>query len=418
MRKIDKIKVSAGEDLLAFIPHIVGYWPRNSVVCIGMAGKALRATMRLDLPPAGAGNVSQFAALAAAQLSSDGEADGCLLAFFAESDWNEPRNFPQEKLYAALRDAFGRAGLPVRDAWYVGKDHWRAVECANASCCPWPGRSNAAINASFVNAEFVFRGSAVGGDPRERIPALTAVADREFAAKVAAGIEAVLAPLCADGLAENQLCVTLGSWERALAHWPEPPDASMTAYLLASLGATCVRDAVLVSLATSPEQSLAGVVGTGYLCRDVPEPVVPATWFGGNQAAGYDVAIADESDAAIVAAGDVFSNVLVGGSSEPGHPCCAPSWTRLDRAEELLLFLARSVEGAGKAPVLCMLGWIHWCRGRGTWAGSYFQAAQESVPGYKLAYLLERLLDAGAIAAWAKDKATAWPGYQERLGAA
>ena len=50
-KQLEKISVSAGEDLLAFIPHIVGYWPENSIVCIGMQGKRLRATMRLDLPP-------------------------------------------------------------------------------------------------------------------------------------------------------------------------------------------------------------------------------------------------------------------------------------------------------------------------------------------------------------------------------
>ncbi|MFC4265953.1 DUF4192 family protein [Arthrobacter cryoconiti] len=69
--------------------------------------------------------------------------------------------------------------------------------------------------------------------------------------------------------------------------------------------------------------------------------------------------------------------------------------------------------GSKRAPVLCMLGWIQWCRGRGSWAGVYFQQSQECQPGYRLAFLLEKLLDAGCIAAWAKNQTTAWPGYRQ-----
>lgn len=418
MRKNDKIKVSAGEDLLAFIPHIVGYWPERSVVCIGMSGKALRATMRLDIPPEGAAELAGFAAMAAAQLAGDTEADGVLLAFFADREWDDPHDFPQARVYVSLQEAFAKAGLPVRDAWYVGKGHWRSIECTNASCCPWPGRSNTEITGSFVNAELVYRGSTVEASPRDRVPGLTAVKDEVFADKVAAMATTFLAPLGILGLAENQLGVTLGAWERALAHWPERPDASMAAYLLASLGGTPVRDAVLVSLATTPELALAGVLGVGQLLPDVSEPVVPPTWFGGNQCEGWDIGILDESDEAIHAAGDAFGDVLLGGGAGAGRPASAPNWGRLDVAEELLLFLAGSITGRGKAPVLCMLGWVQWCRGRGSWAGTYFQASQEALPGYRLAQLLEQLLDAGCIAAWAKDKQTAWPGYRYQEEAA
>ncbi|MGA7204862.1 MAG: DUF4192 domain-containing protein [Specibacter sp.] len=418
MREQDKLKVSAGEDLLAFIPHIVGYWPENSLVCIGMCGKSLRATMRLDLPPEGTAELDGFAAVAAAQLSSDAEADGVLLAFFAGREWNEPEHCPHGVLYCALGEAFAEAGLPVRDAWYVGPSHWRSIECRNPSCCPWPGRSNTKITGSFVNAELVYRGSAVDGNPRDRVPGMTAVKDHRFAETVRVAAESFLAPLGQAGLAANQLGVTLGAWERALAHWPERPNASMAAYLLASLGGAPVRDAVLVSLATTPEMALAGVLGVGQLQGDVGEPVVPSTWFGGNQCAGWDIGILCESETAICAAGRVYGDVLLGGSPEAGHPACSPNWSRLDVAEELLLFLAGSITGPGKAPVLCMLGWIQWCRGRGSWAGTYFNASLEALPGYRLAQLLERLLDAGCIAAWAKDKQTAWPGYRSREEAA
>jgi hypothetical protein len=418
MSKQEKIKVSAGEDLLAFIPHIVGYWPENSVVCIGMAGKALRATMRLDLPEGGPADLDRFADVAAGQLGSDERADGSLVAIFGGPDWSDPEDFAHREVFDTLRAALAREGLPVRDAWYVGRDHWRSINCGNPACCPWPGHSNSKITGSLVSAELVFRGSSVEDSPRQRVPAMTAVRDPEQSAKVARAAEPFLAPLGAHGTAENQLVVTLGAWERALAHWPEQPDTVMTGYLVASLGNTAVRDAVLVSLSATPEMSLAGVLGTGYLQPDVPEPVVPQHWYGSSQAAGYDIAILDESDAAIDAAAGLFSDALLGGSAGEHRPALAPNWTRMDQAEELVLHLAGSVDGEAKAPLLCVLGWIQWCRGRGTWAGAYFVESQKFVPEYRLAQLLDRLLQVGFVAAWAKDQQTAWPGYRRQVEAA
>ncbi|WP_113717535.1 DUF4192 domain-containing protein [Arthrobacter dokdonensis] len=418
MSKQEKIKVSAGEDLLAFIPHIVGYWPENSVVCIGMRGKALRATMRLDLPTDGSGDLNHFADVAACQLGSDEQADGSLVAIFGGPDWTDPDDFPCQDVFDALLDALTREGLPVRDAWYVGRDHWRCIYCVNPACCPWPGYSNSKITGSFVSAELVYRGSTVEESPRERVPSMTAVEDPERAAKVERTAEPVLGILGVHGTAENQLVVTLGAWERTLAHWPERPDVTMCGYLLASLGNTAVRDAVLVSFATTPETSLAGVLGTGFLQPDLPEPAVPRNWYGASSAAGHDIEILDESDAGIAAAAELFSDVLLGGSVGDRRRAPSPNWARMDVAEELLLYLVRSVDGEGKAPLLCLLGWIQWCRGRGTWAGAYFLESQKFSPGYKLAQLLDRLLQVGFVAAWAKDQQTAWPGYRRQVEAA
>ncbi|WP_186759310.1 DUF4192 domain-containing protein [Arthrobacter alpinus] len=410
-QKQEKIRVSNGEDLLAFIPQILGYWPDKALVCIGMAGKALRATMRLDLPPAGGVDAKQFAAIAAGQLASDEQSDGVLIAIFGDNDWTDPAIFPHQDLYSCLRTAFAAEGMPVRDAWYVGENHWRSVECTNPSCCPWPGQGNEKIVGSFVNAEFIYRGRRVEGNPNERVPAMTAVTDQDFALKISRSILPFLGPLAESGLGKTQLGVTLGAWERSLTHWPERPDAAMSAYLLASLGNAGVRDAVMVSLAMTPELSLAGLLGVGYLTPDAPTLVVPVNWCGGNQADGYDITVLDESDHAGGGAAATFGAVLLGGNVDGGRCDDAPNWTRLDRAEELLLFLAQSSQGPANAPALCILGWIQWCRGRGTWAGAYFQQAQNSFPGYKLAHLLEQLLECGYIAPWAKNEKSAWPGY-------
>ncbi|MFQ4150478.1 DUF4192 domain-containing protein [Arthrobacter sp. LAPM80] len=415
MRKqIDKIRVSAGEDLLAFIPHMVGYWPEDSVVCIGMGGKRLRATMRLDLPPEDAVETGHFAAIAASQLASDGGADGCLIAIFGRRDWHGPGDCPHADLYDALRDAFEGCGLHVRDSWYVGPEHWRSLECNDAGCCPWPGKDNASIKESFINAEFIFRGSRVGDSPKEQIKDLIEVRDDGLTARVAAAGNDLGQLFAGGGVSARQLAAILGAWEFSLGCWPNPPDPAMAAFLLASLADGTARDAVIVALAIDPGRALGGAIGMRLLVPDTGQVQVPRNWYGGNQAAGCVVSIEDNSETAFLRAGRDFSSILIGevGTGVDSRKVVGPDWARLDRAEPLLQWLARATDGRDKAPVLCLLGWIQWCKGRGTWAGNYFIACQQFQPGYRLAGMLEELLNVGYIAECAKDPQTAWRGYQ------
>ncbi len=436
-KQLEKISVSAGEDLLAFIPHIVGYWPENSIVCIGMKGKRLRATMRLDLPPLNTVDPDYFAEIAARQLASDEDADGCLLAIFGEHDWVQAHDLPHSDVYRGFRVAFAAVGLPVKDAWYVGPEHWRSLECADRRCCPWPGKGIASIKESYVNAEFIFRGSIVRANPKEQIQKLTVLRDAEFAASVAGAGTAMKKTLELYGTVHRQIGISLGAWEQALQAWPKTPSPALTAYLLASLADATVRDAVIVALATVPQWSLAGAAGLGLLAPDQPPSVAGGVvWPCGdgkhaaeNEAEKGEIVLEEVlksmSRAELMRATDDFGRVLVGeiettatvrGSSTPSSregsaELAGPDWVRLDRAEPLLLFLAGSTESADKAPVLCLLGWIQWCKGRGSWAGHYFQACLSHQPGYRLAVLLDELLTVGHIAECAKNPVTAWHGY-------
>ncbi|MET4001439.1 hypothetical protein ABIB48_000137 [Arthrobacter sp. UYCu511] len=415
-KPLETIKVSAGEDLLAFIPHMVGYWPDASIVAISMLGKKLRATMRLDLPPDSTSGkeVGRFAAIAATQLANDKGADGSLIAIFGRQDWRVPGGLPQAQLYKALRKAFEAQGLPVRDAWFIGTEHWRSLECTDARCCPWPGKENLCIKESFVNAEFIFRGSVVGRAPMEQVRELIAVRDPEFAASVAAagvvGGEILAGSMVINGCGVQQLTATLQAWAFSLELWPKPPDPHMCAFLLAGLANHSARDAVMVLLATTAEYALAGAAGMSLVGPDTEPIMVAKNWYGGNQAAGRPLNVDCLSDDHLVEAAYNFSNILIG-ASEPRIPGEEPrvlDWARLDKAERFLQFLAQASDDTDKAPVLCILGWIQWCKGRGSWAGQYFQACMDYQPGYRLASLLEQLLSAGHVAECARNPKTAW----------
>ncbi len=47
----NRVTVSRPEDILSFIPHALGHWPKESLVAITLCGQALGATLRVDLPP-------------------------------------------------------------------------------------------------------------------------------------------------------------------------------------------------------------------------------------------------------------------------------------------------------------------------------------------------------------------------------
>ncbi|WP_449372529.1 DUF4192 family protein [Arthrobacter psychrolactophilus] len=187
----------------------------------------------------------------------------------------------------------------------------------------------------------------------------------------------------------------------------------MTAFLLASLADTTIRDTVMVALATTTRHAYTGALALQLVEEDVGELHVPHAWYGGNQAGAYSVEVESYTETTFLFACRDFGNILIGEISDGDGRIKGPDWPRLEKAQLLLQFLTRSTRGADKAPVLCILGWIQWCKGRGTWAGNYFQQCQAFQPGYRLASMLDQLLAIGHIASCAKDERTAWHGSSD-----
>ena len=136
----ERLTVRGPEDILGFIPHSLGYWPAQSLVAMTLQGKSLGATLRLDLPGREVlASPAQFLLAVRRYLEADKEADGTLLAFFT-SNGNASSPSRYDGLLAGLDSMLEKAGMPVREAWYVGEDFWREAWCVDASCCPVPGR--------------------------------------------------------------------------------------------------------------------------------------------------------------------------------------------------------------------------------------------------------------------------------------
>ena len=89
-----------------------------------------------------------------------------------------------------------------------------------------------------------------------------------------------------------------------------------------------------------------------------------------------------------------------------------PDWDRVDRAEAVAFELMKAVPAGQRAPMLTLMGWLQWLKGRGSQADRYLKLAAEDAPGFRLAVLLRELIVQGYVADVARDPGTS---YQRRI---
>ncbi len=416
----EHLTVRGPEDVLGFIPHSLGYWPVESLVAMTMHGKRLGATLRLDLPgPETLADPRGYARTVRTYLGADRNADGALLALFTNNGWMEPPG-TYRGLLAALENSLDGAGMPVREAWYVGDEYWREANCTDAICCPSPGRPVQVIRDSTLNAEMIYRGSSVGPAPEQGALSAPAVSG-DVRGAILAYEEAWAAQLDRRRGSRAQFDTILGLWSAALANAPEQAlPANEAAFLRASLRVPAWRDAVLVMAAAGAPAALAGadtfdifepgcgLAPVGPLLpgrRSVTPSEVPPESRHDDLPSGpgpQDVAGADACQGGNVPG---YGEVLLGLEPE------IPDWHRLSSLDAVLAQLA-ACGGQPGAAALTGRGWIAWCQGKGSYAAVYLGAALDESPGYRLAELMLELVRRGTLCGWAARKDAAWRRFE------
>ncbi|MBT2568975.1 DUF4192 domain-containing protein [Arthrobacter sp. ISL-85] len=89
-----------------------------------------------------------------------------------------------------------------------------------------------------------------------------------------------------------------------------------------------------------------------------------------------------------------------------------PNWARVDTAQEVAFELMKATPVGQRAPMLCLIGWLEWLKGRSSFAARYFKLALDDVAGFRLAELLGELVNRGLIADCTRDPKKA---YDRRL---
>ena len=131
---LPRVRVSGPADILAVVPHLMGFHPRLSFVVIGAAGARRRVELgfRYDLPdPPGAEAAADIAGHAIAVLAQRGARTVIGIGY------------GPGRLVTPVADAFAAAArqrrLELRELLRVEDGRYWSYLCANVACCPADG---------------------------------------------------------------------------------------------------------------------------------------------------------------------------------------------------------------------------------------------------------------------------------------
>ncbi|ASN38954.1 hypothetical protein CGQ24_07975 [Arthrobacter sp. 7749] len=364
--------LASPEEVLAYIPHALGFYPRNAVVLLIMQGSGLAATLRIDLPNAENGDaqaahwITQLVKL----VHKVPDASAVFLAIYTgQQSGTSHESLPKADLVRALAPALVRSKIQVRDAWYVGAHHWHSYFCLSEDCCPSEGYDLPDLALTETHLRMVVAGSA----PTEEIWDGRGAPEWPNKSAIRSLIEILTGEL--PGTASRESMIR--GWAQLLDSDPLVAerrfrgDETLCASLLVSLNDRMVRDILPYLAGRGAARAYAAF-----------QEVSRATDFG--------------------KASEDFSGFLLGTAS------CTPEWDRIDR----LWFLCRDLLGVAQGPeetaLLCLMGWINWSKGKGSSALRLFVTALELDPDYRLAQLMEKLLETGEMPTWVADPARAW----------
>lgn len=266
------IRFSNPDELVAAIPHLVGFPPQRSVVLVGVAldaqGRpaALRLTQRFDLPPPGM-RTEDLRGMAV-QAAEPMVRSGSQVVFAAVFGDRAPSDAepPGTRLVDELTVALDEAGAPVADAFYTdGTSRW-TYGCTDPACCPPEGRVIPDEVRTRVAAEFVRAGAAMVPDRNAIVAELAPAAEQDIAA-VRDLIDSGSPPRARAEREAFRDDALAGLAHLATGTTPTPAD---TARCLAGLNDIRVRDTALWDLMNPGVDTHAAATGLAAMVRVAP----------------------------------------------------------------------------------------------------------------------------------------------------
>ncbi|MBV1780335.1 DUF4192 domain-containing protein [Paeniglutamicibacter sp. ABSL32-1] len=364
--------LASPEEVLAYIPHALGFYPRNAVVLLIMQGSCLAATLRVDLPrtECSSATAAQWAEQLVQLVHKVPDATAVFAAVYTgQVPGGSHDSLPKHELVERLAPELVHSGIQVRDAWYVGANRWHSYFCLSENCCPSEGFDLPDLALTETHLRMVVAGSA----PEEQIWDGGGVAEWGNKSAVRMNQEILARELSGSVPRESLVKDWAGLLDAdpAVAERRLRADDVLCASLLLSLSDRMIRD-ILPYLA-----------GRGTLrAFEALKEVSRASDFG--------------------RASQDFSDFLLGTAP------CTPDWDRIERLWFLCRDLLGVAEGEEACALLCLLGWVNWAKGKGSSALRLFGSALKNDPEYRLAQLMGKLVESGEMPSWVADPARAW----------
>jgi hypothetical protein len=232
---LDRLLLRSPDALVAAVPYLLGFHPRESAIAIWLQGGRIGLTQRLDLPPRPDLHAAWLAAMWQHPMSDTADE---LILLIASAD---PAD--DDLVTLALARA-ADAGIEVRDVLRMDGGRWWSLLCTDERCCPPEGRDVAPETASAVAAEFTLAGRAPLADREvlERSLSTDDVKVALVAVALAAAPEAPAGP-AREAWRDDRIASAL---QALLGDAPSAGHrAERVADLLRGLGDVRVRDTVL-----------------------------------------------------------------------------------------------------------------------------------------------------------------------------
>jgi hypothetical protein len=251
-----RLRLRAPVDILATIPFVMGYHPRDSVIVLGVHGRHLGFTARGDLPPPdapGRAHAEWVAYLVELVVAQD--CTGVLIAGYG----------PHERVYpmvTALADGYDDAGLAIVEVLRSDNDRFWSYLCRDPLCCPPEGTAYDPTSTE-VAAEFTLAGRValpdrdaferqlrpVAGAARDAIRTATVIAQERLIDLLA--LPPTEADVRAALLTEGRAAVS-----EALARQQDglPLSDDLVAWLTVLLDAIPVRDEIWLAISGDEDE--------------------------------------------------------------------------------------------------------------------------------------------------------------------
>lgn len=406
------IHVRTPIDLVTVLPYHLGFHPSDSLVLVGLRGRELDLVARLDLPSRPL-EVDHASSVMLGQLRRDGCTGAVVIVYETEAGRGDRAG---EVLARRLRSA----GLGVAERMVVrdGRVHFPESPDPAEAAAGVPLPSDAAVPAV---AEFVALGRRPSKD-RQSLAARVAHQPGPVSDRIA-GAAARLDALC---LAPDVRRRAIDDWGRMLdptgGPRPSPASAAAAARMALSLTDRCVRDLLCAWLCpgTVALEVFDPELVVRVRSRWGPPDATPAhdresPGTGAGAVAGMDVRVGDRSgdgdgpgDGDASAPGDAGGKAAraadapdhadPAGPVDPTHaadPPPAAGWApeTAGLIVDRLCWLARHVPTDLAPGVLTVLASFTWWLGDGALTRLALERALELAPDYRLALLLERLVD-------------------------
>lgn len=371
MESSSLLRLSEPRELLALVPHLLGFHPDDSVVAVSLRAPRGRVGLvaRVDLADlADAEHGPQVARSLVTHLDRDGARRAVLVVYAARGVEDARVADAASHVHEAFDVPFGGAQVLV-----VAQDAYRCLDC-DESCCPPQGRPRSDLQATRAGAEMVLAGSVVApgradlGHVAAADPAARRAVARVRRRRVQARRHALAAGPQALGRWRTE---SLAAW-RALVAATDAPDAgpvtrvALLGRVEAALEDRRVRDAVLV----------AGIPGVGSL---------------------PDRALAHAGPAEDAELREAVARLVDPDGAAPPDAAVAVHRRALEEV------VAHGRRGA-QAPATTLLATLAWWQGDGARASVLLDRALRDDPAYRLALLLRTAVDAGLAPGWVRGR--------------